>query len=96
MSKPSRLVEVKIHERGNLGRRGIGSLEGYLHPDRVRLTNCWQDDKGRVCNVGRKGWWDFIDGYEPDFLCMGEAWVVGEIDENREGEEDRLLPADWE
>lgn len=82
--KRERLVEVRVFEPED---------KLLKTPSRYRITNCWQDSRGRINNVGREGWWPFEGGKEECFLGWGEAEILGEIDISRANERDRFQAA---
>ena len=92
-----KLIEVKVFEKAkDTFSDRDSSLDGmFNHPDRWRYTNCFKDCYGRVCVVGGQGMWEFDEsGYCANFACMGDAWIIGDIDESRTREPDRFVAVD--
>jgi hypothetical protein len=86
------LVEVKYFEPAE---GDSDDLEGHLsHPDRYRYANCWAEEQDGITyctHVGGQGHFPFPDGFCPRFLGYYPAVILGEIDEARTHERDRIV-----
>lgn len=91
-----KLVEVKIFEPAKQSSLGETKLNGrFSHPDRYRLTNCWQkmlpDGIVRCWQPGCQGRFDFRWGVCLDFWGRYRAEIVEEISRDRQMEADRFV-----
>ena len=90
-----KLIEVRIYQPAQeiFSKRPKALDSMFNYPNRWRFVNCWLNKDKTVTVVGGQGDFKFVNGRCKDFVGMGEACIVGEIDASRSMEADRFIAA---
>jgi|GEM_PF-5727898 len=95
----TRVFEIKLLEEEKRKDLDTFALDSpFDHPRRYCFMNCWlrreEGNRKGLTPCGGEGIFEFEDGYCPEFMGRGKAWVVQEVDGNRFKEPDRFIKAD--